>query len=478
MAFVRTTGRAEHRVAGHRVRSRRRAGLLACLLALPLALGGCQSGTVANYEPARPQARSVPPPQLAEKPAEAPPPPPAPAAAAADTAAGPPPGPFTPGVSAPGLEARGYTLMRPDSGGPVRIGLLLPLTGRAGEVGQSMLDAATLALHEVGGDRIQLLPRDTGGDPARAAAAVDEVLQAGAELVLGPLLRESVLAAAVPARARGVNLVAFSTDATVAGDNVFLMGFTPAGEVERVVRYAVGRGLTRFAALSPATNYGDAVLQAMQGALALAGGELVHVETYAADGSDAEAAARRLADRRGEPLPVPDGRLVRGRPVMNPFVFDALMLPEGGGVLRAVVPYLPYFDIDPDKVRYVGTGLWNRDGIGREPAMVGGWFAGPAPEGRAAFVDRFAKAYGRPPHGLASLAYDATALAAVLAQAGGPNRFEREAIADPSGFYGVDGVFRFQPSGIAERGLAVLEIRPDGLRVIDPAPESFRTLGF
>ena len=63
------------------------------------------------------------------------------------------------------------------------------------------------------------------------------------------------------------------------------------------------------------------------------------------------------------------------------------------------MPYLPYFDIDPDKVRYVGTGLWNRDGIGREPAMVGGWFAGLAPEGRAAFVDRFAKAYGRPPHG-------------------------------------------------------------------------------
>ena len=150
-----------------------------------------------------------------------------------------------------------------------------------------------------------------------------------------------------------------------------------------------------------------------------------------------------------------------------------MLLQDGPAVGR---PSLAHRDVDAD-LRQLRV-FHERDGIGREPAMVGGWFAGPAPEGRAAFVDRFAKAYGRPPHGLASLAYDATALAAVLAQAGGPNRFEREAIADPSGFYGVDGVFRFQPSGIAERGLAVLEIRPDGLRVIDPAPESFRTLGF
>ena len=56
--------------------------------------------------------------------------------------------------------------------------------------------------------------------------------------------------------------------------------------------------------------------------------------------------------------------------------------------------------------------------------------------------------------------------------------FSQEAILNPSGFTGVDGLFRFTPNGLVQRGLAVLEVEPQGPIVIDPAPQSFQDVGF
>ena len=48
---------------------------------------------------------------------------------------------------------------------------------------------------------------------------------------------------------------------------------------------------------------------------------------------------------------------------------------------------------------------------------------------------------------------------------------------NPSGFTGVDGLFRFRPDGLVQRGLAVLEVQPQGNVVISPAPQSFEEVG-
>ena len=112
------------------------------------------------------------------------------------------------------------------------------------------------------------------------------------------------------------------------------------------------------------------------------------------------------------------------------------------------------------------------------PALVGGWYAAPDAAARRDFEQRFESVYGRRPPRLATLAYDAAALAAVLARNGGPAPFDPLALTNPNGFAGVDGIFRLRPEGLVERGLSVMEITPGGNRVIDPAPSSFQALGF
>ena len=158
---------------------------------------------------------------------------PAPAAANAttpssDLAALPPRAPL------PGQETGRIVLIPPPGVEPViRVGLLLPLSGPHAELGKSLLNAAQLALFDVAGQGFALLPVDTQGTAPGAAAAARRALDGGARLILGPVFAPSVAAVAPIARAGGVKVVSFSNDRAVAGNGVYVMGFTPETQIRR-----------------------------------------------------------------------------------------------------------------------------------------------------------------------------------------------------------------------------------------------------
>ncbi len=338
-----------------------------------------------------------------------------------------------------------------------KVALLLPLTGPSAGIGQPMLDAAQLALFDVAGEQFELLPRDTKGTPQGAAEAARKALSEGASLILGPLLAQEVQAVKPIAAGAGVDVLAFSTDWTLAGNGTYIMGFVPNDQVQRVTGYARSRGVTRFVALAPRSPYGDAVVSALQASAQRFGGQVAQVERYEPTLADPAVPARQVAQA--------------------PIAPQAVMLAEGGERVRALGAALLANGVDPGRVKLLGTGLWDEPGLGREPALAGAWFAAPAPEQRADFEARFESLYGKKPPRLATLAYDATALAGALARMGGPVPYDRANLTNPNGFAGVDGLFRLRPNGSVERGLAVLEVTPEGARVLDPAPQTWDVLG-
>jgi ABC-type branched-subunit amino acid transport system substrate-binding protein len=359
----------------------------------------------------------------------------------------------------------------------VRIGVLLPLSGGNAAIGRALLDAAQLALFDAGDDRIALLPRDTGGTASGAAQAAQAALDAGAQLIIGPLTAGETAAVAPVAGSRGVNVMAFSSDRSVAGNGVYILGFTPEEQVDQVVRYARGQGLEKFAALTPENAYGAAVLNALKQSLQKYGGDLARQVSYPAAIRDFGPYVQRLSGH-GALRPPARGQTATAQAAEDSYTppFQALMLAEGDGRLKALAPILPYYAIDPAKVRFLGNGLWDEPGLGAEHALIGGWYAAAPPTATAGFAEHFAEVYDRKPPRIASLGYDAMALAAVLAKTPDATPFSREALDNPNGFAGYDGIFRFGPDGVAQRGLAILQIEAREVKVIDPAPQSFQPL--
>ena len=418
------------RPSARRFACRRRLFVAASLVLSAIALSACSTTIPSRSSPSQVGAptRTTPPPGTAV----------APPAPVAPSPATPPP----PSASATGK---------------VRVALLLPLSGQNGALGNAMLDAAQMALYDIGDARLELLPRDTQGTAAGAADAARAALGEGVRLIIGPLLAAEVEAVKPVAHDANVPDLAFSTATQLAGDGTYLMGFLPQQEIERVANYAHAKGVNRFAVLAPRTPYGEIAITALRAAVQANNATLDHIDYYDPAAQDLTPVVRRFATVAADS--------------------EALLLPEGGARLRALAPLLPYYDVDPDKVHFLGTGLWDEPGLGTEPALDNGWYAAPPPAARADFERRFLQLYRHAPPRLATLAYDATALAAVLARGDHGADFSANALTNPSGFAGVDGIFRFRPDGLVQRGLAVLQVRRGGNVVIDPAPDTFQAQG-
>lgn len=367
---------------------------------------------------------------------------------------------------------------------PVRVGLLLPFTAPSDavqRVASAMFDAAQLAAFEAGDSRFLLIPKDTKGDAADAAAAARSALADGAEILLGPLFAEDVAAVAQVARAAHVPVIAFSSDVKSAGDGVYLLSFPPEIEIARVTDYAMTHGYTRFGLLAPATDYGERVASDFSKEIFLRGGVLVHEERYEQDPSAMLAPAKRLAQYAEDVVPASMRKGYDPTKPQDPAAdsgygggYQAVLIPEQGTLLRALAPLLPYYNVDISRIKLLGVSAWDNPRLTREPALRGGWFAAPDPTITKAFEERFKAAFGSAPPRLASLSYDATLLAARLAKSPHKrDRFDVDAITDPNGYFGADGLFRLRQDGSVDRGLAILEIEPGGIQVVDPAPRSF-----
>lgn len=331
-----------------------------------------------------------------------------------------------------------------------KVGLLLPLSGPHENLGKGMLQAAEMALFETGSASVMLLPQDTAQGAHQAALkALDE----GAEILLGPIFAAEVEAIKPLLHGRNINLIAFSTDQNVADNRTFILGFLPSQQIERVTHFAKTKGLSKIAAITPDDQYGQLIDHTLKHLASRGEIHLLGITHYAK--SDL---------LEGNPG---NARLLEEVELYKAKGLDALLIPEGGENLAHLVlilkPILP--------LKILGSGQWDTPETLQHAftGLEGGLFASTLPHERQNFEARFQKVYGTLPPRIATLAFDATALAINLADKG----YTLQNLTFSEGFSGIDGLFRLTASGLSERALAVLEVTPSGFKPMSPAPEEF-----
>jgi branched-chain amino acid transport system substrate-binding protein len=343
--------------------------------------------------------------------------------------------------------------------GQVKVGLILPLgaAGNAGATAQSMRNAAELALSEFNNPDIQLLVKDDGGSAPGAQQAAQQLIDEGAEIILGPLFAHSVAPVGQLARSRGIPVIAFSTDSNVAAAGVYLLSFLPESDIERLVGYAAQQGKRSYAAAIPDNPYGTVVEAAFKQAIGRRNGRIVALERYTVDRVQMQGVVKNLAQAASGA--------------------DAVFIPDAADTVPQVVQTLTSSGVDPHKVQLLGSGLWEDPQIFSSSALEGAWYAGPDSNGFRNFSGRYRSRYGQDPVRTATLVYDAVALVAALTKTQGQKRFSAEVLTNTSGFNGIDGLFRFRRDGLNQRGLAVMRVSPTGGQVISPPPRAFSGSG-
>ena len=336
---------------------------------------------------------------------------------------------------------------------PLRVGVLLPLSGAYAATGRELFQAAEMALFEVDATGVELLPRDTASDADTAREAFLELAGDGVSLVIGPLFAWTTEAVVPEAGSRGIPVLALSNDISVAGRDAWMLGVHPRGAVRRIIRHVLATSNQRVGLIAPETGYGNAVVEAYQ--LEVAPQNRSSVIRYGED-SEPSAVVQQFVD---------------GAPGAAHRAGDAILIAARGQALRAMAAELAYRNVAPDQVRYLGLSGWRTSDLRGEPALVGGRFADLPEDSLRQFAARFLQIYGTPPSRTAALAYDAAAVAANMAAVDPDRRPAR--LQAPQGFRGLLGAFRLLPDGTVERGFDVYEVTRDGYSLLEPAPARF-----
>ena len=225
--------------------------------------------------------------------------------------------------------------------------------------------------------------------------------------------------------------------------------------VERIIGFAATRGKRSYAALLPNTAYGTVVEASLQRAAANAGGRVMSVARYELDKLSMQEKANAIVT------------LAKSGTV------DAIFMPGAGEEAPFLAQILATGGVSSSDIVMLGSGQWDDQRIASESTLNGGLYPAPDRSGYTGFAQRYNAAFSAAPFRSATLAYDATSLAAGLASRYGEERFRLQTLTNANGFIGIDGAFRFLQDGTNQRGLAVYQINSGRSDIVDPAPRSF-----
>jgi ABC-type branched-subunit amino acid transport system substrate-binding protein len=306
----------------------------------------------------------------------------------------------------------------------VKIGVLLPLSGAYRVFGEKISRAFSLALDEARDVPVSFVVRDTGGDPAAAAAAAADLADnAKVAAILGPILSseaERVIKEIGPRKIAVLSPTAQAPGLTAAGRPFFRNCLTLQQQGRWMAGTAVrSLGLTRFAILSPDDNYGRALSKAFWDEVLVLGGTVVYSSRYGLDQTDF---AKEIRALKGEEE-VQDVSNDKNRGYSPPY--DAVYIPDTYNRVGLIAPQLSFHDIERNEVIILGSNGLNTPDfvrVGEDYAegviFPDGFFAGRPDALVRDFVGRWRSRYGETPDVMAAQAFDAAGIILSLVRRG------------------------------------------------------------
>ena len=347
----------------------------------------------------------------------------------------------------------------------VNVGLLVP--SGSGQTSDELLatnleNAAKMAISDLDGVKVNLGVYPTKASAGETAAAADKAAKDGAQILLGPVYAADARAAGRAVAGRGLNVLSFSNNAAVAGDNVFTLGQSYADTANRLVRYAVAQGKTSIAIVHDDTAAGQAGLTAITNAIQANGATVAMAGSYP-------------YSQQGVVKAIPDV----ATQVLASGAQAVFFTATTAGALPLVTQLMTENGVNPAQTQFIGLTRWDIPPTTIAlPGVQHGWFAMPDPTLASQFSSRYQSAYGGSPVAIAGLAYDGIAAIGALVKQGGRDPLGVAALTQPQGFVGVNGIFRFLSDHTTQRGLAVAQILNNQVSVIDPAPRNFGSAAF
>ena len=355
----------------------------------------------------------------------------------------------------------------------INIGLMLPLTGPHYSIGQSLLNASQLALYTSKNSNINFIVKDVG-ETKNLTKSFYELVNDDVELIVGPVFSEKLKVLNPMSRDENVKLISFSNNIDITSKNLSAFGLSPEDEIEKLFRYCDSKNLKRIKVILPENIYGNKIKDKILNLKRLD----LNIDSkffyYDPKNPDFYEVSKRVAnyETREENLKNEISRLseftdeiskakikkLKKLDTYGELNFDALLIIVNKfDELISFSSVLPYYDVDPKKIQYLGTSTWNKTAIVKEPSLNGGIFTDIDQDSLEKFINHYEKYFKEKPHELAAFAFDIIGLIAKLQSKDGS--LTKLKTIETVSYSGVTGKFRLLNSGRTSRTPEIYKIK-------------------
>ena len=355
----------------------------------------------------------------------------------------------------------------------IRVGLLLPMKGQNYRIGKSLLNAIHLALYKTQNKNIKIFVRDTSSIEG-VTKAYYEFLDLNIDIILGPVFSDKVNELKSLSSSNKIQTITFSNNLNIANQNIFISGLTLKDEIKSIINYAENNNLKKFAIIVPENIYGNTIIQNFEYSTLNKDISILSKVFFDPKNPDFYEVAKLISDYENRSQNLLDKiellkkensekskkeiKVLQRNDTYGDLQFDSLYIAvESFQQLSLLSSTLPYYDVDPKKIQYFGTSLWNKDAIIKEPGLNNSIFVSLEKDKTKIFNDLYQTLYNEVPHPIAIYGFDAVG---IISSLNNQNlKINNENILSEMGFNGLTGMFKFKEDGVVERKLALYRIK-------------------
>lgn len=343
----------------------------------------------------------------------------------------------------------------------LNVGLLLPLSGKHYQIGRSLLNSSQLAIDRIDNKKIVFKIIDTGNEE-KILTELYDLLEQDIDIFIGPVFSDKVSQIKGVIKNKNIPIISLSNNSLLADKGLYVFGLTLEDEINELLKFSIKNKLRKYAVILPNNEFGIRVKKEFNKFSSKNDLSSFRIVFYNTKSPDFYKVSKDISNYQERKLKLENKikslkkenteqakkelKKLERMDTYGELDFEAIIIfAQSFQEVSNFSSILPYYDVDPKKIQYIGNSIWFKNQALKEPGLINGYFTSLNLDKRSIFENEYIDTFGLKPHALATLSYDIVGLISKLHSI--EDSFEINMLHASQGFIGVDGWFKIFPDG-------------------------------
>ena len=301
----------------------------------------------------------------------------------------------------------------------IRIGLLVPLTGKNSEIGQSIIKSTRLAINTINNASIEIIPKDTQSNPEVTLAAAKELANSGIKIVIGPVFNESLI---YLDELSELTFLALTNKNDNFSKNIINAGINATSQLNAIKKFIELNEIKKTIFLTPDVSFKNEIEKAISNSKI----KILENYIYNTDPTKLTKQIEKITryEIRKQNLEDEINRLekseqsnkellierLKKRDTLGSVKFDSVVISDFDESLKSVTTSLLYTDITPKEKYFITLNQWFDESLLKETSSQPLYFPSANKDNYDEFSNEYFEKYNQYPNQLSFLSYDLVGL--------------------------------------------------------------------